>query len=239
LEDKEFQEWLLDQIGTRNPDVIVDLGDAHEAISASRWPHEYDWTLSDEFKASDAYRKEIRRISRNSRKVFLRGNHDDNLLTLNRIDRQLRDLCDYRDHEPELQYWKQPTTYEYSRENGVFRLGQATFGHGWEAGVSADEMQSILLGVPYGLWVGGHTHRPEPVTQAMRTKAVPLPYWYANPGCARDIDDVPYMERKRRHRWGQGIVVGESGHWRYEQSLMPQSPQWEAETIVFRMFEDA
>jgi len=238
LEDKEFYEWLLFHIGSRKPDVIIHGGDGHEADSASRWPSEYDWDLKHEFNSHNEYLKGIRKASPKSRRIFLPGNHDDNMLTLNRIDRKLRSLCDYREHEPELEYWEQPCTYTYSRDKGVFRLGQVTFAHGYEAGVSADEIQSITLGIPYGLYVGGHTHRPREVSQAMRTRAVPLPYWYANAGCARNIKDVPYMERKRRFNWGQGIVVGESANWRYEQSFMPQSPQWKAETVIFRMYDE-
>ena len=42
-------DWMLGQISDLSPDVIIHLGDGHEADSASRWPSEYDWSLEDEF----------------------------------------------------------------------------------------------------------------------------------------------------------------------------------------------
>lgn len=233
LEDKDAIGWLCEEIAARQPAVIVHLGDGHEADSASRWPSEYDWPLSEEFKAHNELLRRIREAHPGARRVFLPGNHDANLLAINRIDKKIRSLCDYRDHEPELQHWEQPCTYVYDRYRGVFRLGQVTFGHGYEAAANADEVQSITLGVPFGLWVGGHTHRPLAVTQARRTAQIPLPYWYANAGTLRDLWEVPYMDRKRRHMWGQGIVVGETA--------ITKSPRmsrnWNAETVIRNMFD--
>lgn len=233
LEDKEAIDWLIGEIGERKPNVIVHLGDGHEADSASRWPSEYSWTLAEEFKSHDDLLGRIRGAHPGARRVFLPGNHDANIQAIGRIDKKLRDLCDYRDREPELKHWEQPAEYIYDRYKGVFRLGQVTFAHGYESGVGADEIQSITLGVPYGLYVGGHTHKPLPVTQAKRTSAIPLPFWFANAGTMRDIWDVPYMERKRRHQWGQATVIGEVA--------ITKSPrmtrQWNAETVVYRMFD--
>jgi len=237
LNDPLACDWLFWQIAERQPDVIVHLGDGHEAASASRWPNENYWSLSHEFETHNEFLKSLREAAPKAIRVFLPGNHDDNLLSLNRIDRQLRDLCDYRKNEPELEHWLQPVPYVYDRNRGVFRLGQVTFCHGFEAGVSSDEFQALQLGLPYGLFVSGHTHQPKAVTQAHRTKSISLPYWYANAGCMREMFDVPWMSRRRRAAWGQAIVVGEAEDWRYSTSLMPQSPLWEAETIVFRTFE--
>jgi predicted phosphodiesterase len=233
LEDKEAVDWLVQEIAGRKPSVVVHLGDGHEADSASRWPSEYDWPLSEEFKAHNEFLRRVREAQPSARRVFLPGNHDANLQAINRIDKKLRDLCDYRIHEDELKHWEQPCDYVYDRHRGVFRLGQVTFGHGYEAAANADEVQSITLGSPYGLWVGGHTHRPLPVTQARKTQQIPLPYWYANAGTLRDIWDVDYMTRKRRHLWGQAIVVGDV--------VVTKSPrmsrQWDAETVVRTMFD--
>ena len=232
-------DWMLGQISDLSPDVIIHLGDGHEADSASRWPSEYDWSLEDEFVGHNNLLKNVRKAYPPAQRVFIEGNHDSNLLALNRFDKKIRGLCDYRRWESELdRYWSQPTEYVYKRDKGCFRIGQVTFFHGWEAGVSADEMQAYILGVPYGLTISGHTHRPLEVTQGHRTKGVPLPYHYANAGCMRDISDVPYMSRKRRHGWGQAVVVGEAESWRYTESLMPQTAMWSAETRIYKMFDD-
>lgn len=243
LHDPEAIDWLEDNIRERSPDVLIHLGDGHEADSASRWPSEYDWCLSDEIEQHNDLLKRLRMAAPKARRVYLPGNHDDNIVTLNRIDKKLRGLCDYRVLESELASgnWEMPCTYQngYVRsKQNVFRLGQVSFAHGWEASASADELQACDLGLPWGLFVSGHTHRPTPVTQAHKTKTQPLPFWYANAGTLRDIDEVPYMDRKKRSKWGQAIVVGEAEEWRYNSGYIPTSPLWSAETIVFRMFDE-
>lgn len=240
LHDEGAIEWALGKAEEYQPDYLIHLGDFLEADAASRWPSEYDWTLADEFRDADRILKAFRECTPESRHILLEGNHDSNVMAINRIDPKLRGLVDYHKAIPEIASgrWEMPCDYVYNRSRGVFRLGQVTFGHGYETGDSADEFQSIEVGLPYGLWVGGHTHKPIAPTQATRTKSRLLPFWYSNVGTLRDIDRVPYMERKRRSRWGQGLVVGEAGLWRYQESLMPQSPLWEAELHVRRTYED-
>jgi predicted phosphodiesterase len=232
LIDLDAREWILEQIRGWRPNWVIYLGDGHESASASRWPHEYEWTLSGEFRKHDQFLRDIRLEAPNSQRVFCWGNHDANLLAINRIDRQLRDLCDPRDHEKELKAWRQ-VPYVYCRRRGVFRLGQVAFSHGYEHGANSDEAQAILLGDPFGLFVSGHTHRPVAVTQACKTRTIPLPYWYANVGCLRDLKPA-YVERKRTHGWGHACVVGEC--------LPTKSPrlsrQWSAETRIFKMYDD-
>jgi len=232
-QDDSAIDFLLTNISRRKSDIIIHLGDGHEANSASRWPNEYDWPLSEEFESHNKLLKRIRKASINSRRIFLPGNHEDNLQAINRIDPKLRNLCNYFDHEDELDYWELPAEYVYCRRRGAWRLGQVTFAHGYEYNQSADEFQSILLGVPYGLYVGGHTHKPVEVMQATRTKSVPLPYWYANAGCLRTLKPE-WMHRRRTHQWGHAIVVGEIG--------LVKSPRmsrsWSAETIIHRMYDD-
>lgn len=237
LQDERAIEWLLGRLEAEKPDVLVHLGDGHEADSASRWPSEYDWSLRDEFDAHDALLGRLRKaVGKKTRLVFLPGNHDANLLSIGRIDKRIRSQCDYRDpdNEPELQHWEQPCEYVYDKRKGVFRLGQVSFAHGFEHGASGDEFQALLLGVPFGLHITGHTHRPTPMPmRCYRTKAVPLPYWFANPGCLRDLKP-PYMERKRSHQWGQGVVFGETAI----QKSPRMSRQWDARVEVFRMADD-
>ncbi len=234
LEDANAIKWLLGKIEAEKPAVVIHLGDGHEADSASRWPSEYDWELADEFKAHNDLLASIRKVAPKARKVFLPGNHDANLSEWNRIDKKLRGLCDYHKQEPELEHWEQPCKYEYDRRSGCFRLGQVTFSHGYEANQSGDEFQSILLGVPFGLFIGGHTHRPTPgIMRASKTAAVPLPFWYANPGCMRDLKPQ-YMKRKRSHQWGQGVVIGEA----METKSPRMSRMWDARVETFRLSGD-
>ena len=233
LQDNEAIDFLFRKISRFKPDVIVHLGDGHEANSASRWPNEYDWPLSLEFRCHNDFLKRIRKISPNSKKVFLPGNHESNLISINRIDKKLRDLCDYRDHEDELNYWEQPAEYIHSRTRGVWRLGQVTFAHGYEISAAADELQSIMFGVPYGLYVGGHSHKPIEVLQAHRTRAVPLPYWYCNAGTLGGLYPV-WMDRRRSNQWGQAVVTGDAALTKGSRS----SRMWNAEVDIFRMYDE-
>ncbi len=182
----------------------------------------------------------IRKISPHSRKVFLPGNHEDNLINIHRANKKTVGLLSWqrRENEPELfDHWEKPVVYKYDRNSGVFRLGQVSFYHGFEASQSSDEMQSIILGLPYGLSCSGHTHRPVEVTRASKVSGVPLPYWYANSGCLLDMD-VEYMRRKRRHLWGHGYIIGSTTDWRYSKTMMPNRKEWDAETVILKMYND-
>jgi predicted phosphodiesterase len=234
LQDEKAVDWLIGRIEAERPDVIVHLGDGHEADSASRWPSEYTFNIVDEWKAHNALLGKIRKASPKSRRVFLPGNHDANFSAVGRIQLKLAAALDYAEHEPELkEHWERPCPYVYDRRRGVFRLGQVSFGHGWESGVNSDEFQAILLAMPYGLHVSGHTHRPLPVTRCFRTRGVPLPFWYANAGCIRDLSPQ-YMSRHRSHGWGQAMVIGEVAITKSPR----MSRQWEARTEVFRMKDE-
>ncbi len=236
LQDEEAINWLIQNIQEYKPDYVIHLGDLFEAASASRWDNEEDFTLLDEFVSANKLLKNIRENSGDSRYVLVPGNHDYNVLAINRIDKKLRGLCDWRkEHNvPELKNWDIPCKYSYDRNVGVFRLGQVTFAHGYEGNISADEMHSIFLGVPYGLYVGAHTHKGLPIMQAMRTKAVKLPYWYTNVGCMRNLNPE-WCNRKRTFDWTQGLVRGEvmvdSGA---TTCRARYSTAWEAESLIYK-----
>lgn len=235
LQDQKAVDFVKQQIEDFKPDTVVLLGDLHEADSASKWPSEYDWTLEDEYESANGFLEEIRLASNNAQCVFLPGNHDDNINAIGRLPSKVRSLLDYKDHESELfsGNWLCPTSYVFDRRKGVYKIGQVSFYHGWQSNKSSDENQSIILGQPYGLGVSGHTHVPVRVSQASKG-SVRLPYWYSNTGTVRNIDDVPYMQRKDRSNWGQGVVVGES--------QILKSPRlyraWDAELRLFRLYGD-
>lgn len=235
LQDEEAVSWMLDRIAVMRPDYVLHLGDGHEADAASRFPSEFDHDLPMEFKAHNDLLKRVRLAHEPATRIFIEGNHDANLMAWNRVNRKLRGLCNYRDHEPELQHWVMGPDYEYS-PRGVVRLGQITFGHGFATHGRGDETMSLELGIPYGLWIGGHTHRPLPPTQAMKTIKTPLPYWYANAGCMRDLKPH-FVKRSSTIAWGQAVVVGTFRELEHEK-MIPMERQWEAETIIFRMGHD-
>jgi 3',5'-cyclic AMP phosphodiesterase CpdA len=233
---------MLGRIRHHAPDVVVHLGDGHEASAASKFEDEEKTELKEDFAEHNQFLETVRTTAELAADgkpvqcVFLPGNHDDNILAMGRIDKHIRSCCDYREHEPELKEkrWEMPAKYVYDRKLGTFSIGQVTFAHGYEAGQSSDEFQSILLSqYTHSLFVSGHTHRPVHVTRSLRTKAVPLPYWYANAGCLRDLKPG-YVARKRTHLWGQAIVAGEA-----QLISSPRTTrQWDAQTEIFRMSDD-
>ncbi len=236
--NNEAVSWMLDQIGEWRPDVIVHLGDGHEAAAASRFSsNEYAHYLREEYAFHNNILKDIRKKARSLKRgkekprlIFLLGNHEDNLLAsdANRIPEDIRDLIDFRNWEEELENWEMPhARYVNDKRLGTVTVGHVTFAHGYEHGVNADELQALRLCEPYRLFVSGHTHRPLAVTQAKRTARVVLPYWYANAGCLRSLNPE-YSLRKDTSRWGHAVVVGET-----EASGRPtHRVLWDAETRI-------
>jgi predicted phosphodiesterase len=235
LQDDEAVAWAVEQVARHKPDVVVHLGDGHEADSASRWPTEYDWSLEDEFDAHNTLLAKFRKAAPDAQRIMLPGNHDANLSACGRIDKRLRSLADFRKHEPEMAHWRMPASYVYCRKTGCWRLGEVVFAHGYECGQSSDRDHAIYFANEFGLYVGAHTHRPTPdgaPVQCRMTATRPLRYWYANVGCLRDLKP-DYMARKRSELWGQAVVLGS-----VEVTKSPRRDRtWEAETRIFRMFD--
>ena len=241
LHDDLAHQWAAREIQQRKPTIVVHIGDLLEAQAAARFQNEGRWTLEEEYIAGDDILRELREASPRARHIFLPGNHDFNIRAQARIPYAFRSLVDYRNHISELRdhNWEQPVeTYTYDYNRGVFRLGQIVMGHGWATGQSADKQQTLDLAIPYGLGIFGHTHRPKPVTQVMQNMSTPLPYWYANPGTLRNVvDSIEWMNRNRKHQWGQGMVVGEVKLYD-DDNKIPSAPEWEAETVIFKMFKE-
>lgn len=244
--DQSAVDWLCEIIREHKPDVLISLGDDLEADGASRWPSEAAYALIDEYEADDRIKAQIAKAAPRAELVRLMGNHCHNILDQGRINPKLRELCDWR--TPQYTHkgvqvnanslrWRVAGTYDFCRRRGVYRLGQATFGHGWMTSVNAGRDQSVLLGTPYGLFVSGHTHAPESVSQAKMTGKVPLPYWYANAGTLRNLDPE-YMRRNNAFHWGQACVIGESDMRAGPAKSPRMSRCWAAETIVKDMYAD-
>lgn len=234
LVDQAAADFALDVIRRERPTHIVHHGDLLEAKAASRFPSEDRWTLKEEYLAANRFLADVRKAARRGVElVFLEGNHDKNIRDRGRLSPEIRELCDYResDHLKELKRW-QWFPYVYSSE-GVFRLGQTSWAHGYESGVNGDEAQAIRLGIPNGLMVLGHTHRPTHLTRAKKGR-LNLPFWHINCGTLRDMGSAHYMERNPRDLWGQGVVVVET-----DDNPWPPGGErrWRARLELFRMFD--
>lgn len=243
LENPKAIDWLLGRLSVEQPDYVIHLGDLFEADASSRWPSEADWDFEDELRAADQLMERIAFETPFASHILLHGNHDHALIAPNRLSKKIRGLVDWRrpqfdkhNHQlnASLLKWKQPCVYEYSRTRGCFRLGPVTFAHGYECRQGSDEAQALLLGVPFGLTVLGHTHRPVDVTQA-RKGTIKLPAFYCNVGTLRRFqgNDCPdYVQRSRHDEWGAGLVFGET--------TLTKSPRmsaraWDAHLEVFEV----
>lgn len=241
FEDQDAHDWAAREIKDAKPSVVIHLGDLVEAEAASRFGNEVNHTLEDEYEAANEVLEVLRAASPGARHIFLPGNHDFNLTAQQRIPKSIRSLVDYRHWIAEIRegHWEQPVErYSYDYQRGVFRLGQVVFGHGWAAGQAADKQHTIDLALPFGLGVWGHTHRPRQVEQVMQNQTTPLPYWMSNVGTLREmVETVEWMNRKRKHQWGQALIVGETKVWD-DENMIPARREWDAEVRIFRTFNE-
>ena len=235
-----YWKWVLGILQDFKPEVFIHLGDLYEGKPAKKWPKHLDetWTMMDEHNAVADQIEQINELVP-GQKVWLYGNHDDNVFGLSpdRIPEDIRSAIRWEHQKRNsvaLDGWK---VLPYSHR-ALHRLGQITFQHGCEANVSAEKNSAYLYGVPYGLYIQGHTHRPIAITQC-EERQTPLPYHYANPGCGADWEKMHYMQRCKMGKWGRGMIIGEVS----ESSVKNRkstysSKQWDAELLLHSWASD-
>lgn len=211
ITSEAYWRWLTDVLRDVRPDVFVNLGDWYEGKPAKRFSHWPDetWSIIDEHRAVAEQAREINSLVPGLR-VWLAGNHDDNVFgcSPDRIPDDVRAAIRWQhnaDVSAALADWRVIDEYGH---RVMFRLGPITFQHGCAVGVNAGRDGAYEYGTPFGLYVSGHTHRPVPVTQCVERR-IPLPYWYANPGCGADWDRMHYMRRCSMAQWGRGAILFE------------------------------
>jgi hypothetical protein len=157
----------------------------------------------------------------------MQGNHEQRMFRPHLS--KLSSLIDYRVQIKEAKAWEH-RPYRYSPD-AIFRLGQLSFYHGFTVGRGTVKGESVKLGVPYGLTISAHTHRPFDVHR-ISMGVTPLPYWHVNPGTF--IGEADYMATKDDSLWGRGLVVGNC-----DPNVIHAGRQhWDAELILKRMFWD-
>jgi predicted phosphodiesterase len=228
---------LLDLLSNEANSIthFVHCGDLLEAAAASVHADEHGHTLADEFRHASAYLESIRKVlSPKARLYWLWGNHDDNIFKKDprRIPQALREMIELgRDNKwPEFQKWTQ-LPYTKSKR-GVLQIGQVCFYHGFDAGATSDELEALQMsnitgGHSHRLFVRGHTHRPIPPTQAMRTRKIPLPWWYANVGTMGPLEP-DWASRVDRSQWGAAALIVETKTNRPHRLC---SRQWDAQLL--------
>jgi predicted phosphodiesterase len=234
ITSETYFNWLMRLLEEVKPDAFINLGDWYEAKPSKKWPKWSDetWTILDEHRAVARQANEI-----NQRvgllKVWLYGNHDFNQFgnAPDRIQDDLREAIHWRENKsvaPALADWNVIESYTHRTK---YRLGQITCQHG--CGTSINEKRlGYLYGVPYGLYMCGHSHAAKSVTQA-QDGDVRLPYWFCNPGSGADFDRLHYMAHNSMHKWSHGAIVGEVSDSSVSNSkAFYGSPQWSAELRI-------
>ena len=203
-QDKAGVTWLIKEISDYKPEVIVLLGDVCDTECLSRFAKQNAISLEQEYQAGDKCAETIHDHAHGAKIIWMQGNHEERCF---RPDYSaLSELIDYRIHVKASSKW---THYPYElRQDKCFSIGQVTFAHGWNTNDASIKKETIILGVPNGLYIHGHTHRPHCVKQ-VKMGAVDLPYWYANTGTFIQTNPKPeYMKKRDDHQWGQGLVIG-------------------------------
>lgn len=206
------------------------LGDRFESAAASVHPNEYSHTLMDEYEGAARTSQLVRKLMPKASLHWMLGNHDDNITRADprRVHPGLRGIVHWNRSEwgEEFRRWKQ---YPYIKNaSGVLQLGLLRCYHGFNCGASSDELEALEMSYATGgragtLWIRGHTHRPVPITQALRTKSIPLPYHYANVGHMGPASP-DWAARMNTTRWGPAyaLVETDSTGWSADLTLLPQ-----------------
>lgn len=237
ITSEAYFNWLLRLLEEVKPDIFINLGDWYESKPSKKWPSWSDekWTMIDEHKAVARQANEINaRVP--GQKIWLYGNHDSSSFCdlPDRLADDVRPSLHWRENKdanPALDGWR--IVEEYGHRVSL-RLGQMTFQHGCGQRIN-EKKAGYLYGVPYGLYVCGHSHAPKPITQATDGE-VRLPYWFGNTGCGADYHRMHYMDRNSMASWGRGAIVGEVSDSSVSNSkAFYGSPQWSAELRIQEM----
>jgi hypothetical protein len=237
LTHQPWWDWMRGELEDFKPDYLVHGGDWFEALAASRWGKRPDqkWTLRDEFEAVARQARDLNAsLSDDCKKVWLYGNHDDNLFNEPfRMPEDLQELVRaYRDNYEFRAAFEDWNVIDKYGARVRYRLGPITFQHGAVTGTALTEGflkdQAYAHSTPWGLHLSGHTHSPVQVTQCRERKSY-LPYWYANVGCGVVWEGMAYMNRASMEAWGRGLIIGTVASSAVEQRRTAYaSKQWEA-----------
>jgi hypothetical protein len=230
---EEFRQWRLEKIREHKPDVIINLGDWHDANYASRWDNEDDWDALAEFDALRQDAIDTQAAAPNAQIVWLHGNHCSNGMQPGRIPKKVRGAVEFAKNEKlrdVTQNWK---IVPYGHHE-FYRLGQITFQHGCQTNVNAERDQALGYGVPFGLHVSAHTHRPKRIAPIELPGRVPcFGMQYCNVGCGADWSRMHYMDRANKQLWGRAVLVGTVNA--KQRRAWFGSRQWDGELLIHSM----
>jgi predicted phosphodiesterase len=228
LHDEKACDWLVKEISNRQPDYIVNLGDMFDGACLSTFEKTGDESeLMEEYESTGELLQKIKDARPRAKRVWMMGNHEQRMFRP--FHAKLSGLIDYRKQIPEAKAWEHKPYVQHP--DATFKLGQVSFYHGFSASVGACKSEAVKLGVPHGLTVSGHTHRPHPVHRISMGRT-PLPYWMLNVGTL--IGKCDYMATKDDSLWGQALAFGN-----VDPNVRHAGRQhWEAEMVLRKMLWD-
>ncbi|MDP6723033.1 MAG: metallophosphoesterase, partial [Pirellulaceae bacterium] len=152
---------LCEHLATWELTDFVLLGDLFEAAAVSLHGDSHPHVLHDEYAAAAALLEQIESALPQTCKLhWLLGNHDDNIQINDsrRTDPRIREMMHWS-YSPFARTFAKWTQYPYRKpsihnQDGMLRLGQVCFIHGFQAGLTSDNneakrMRFALGGVPH------------------------------------------------------------------------------------------
>lgn len=241
-EDPKVVKKAIVEIQEFKPDYLILGGDVLDCQALSSHAKYQDWDITQEWERFRDFLWAIEDVQ--SRIVYLQGNHEDRI-NRGQVPKDLRGALKWNswlpDSGPSLRELLSGAIHipyinrrsSGKQKGGTWSLGQVTFYHGYEIGVSAERNQAKRFVDDWGLGVSCHTHQPTPITQVIDPGKVRSPKWYCNGGTWIDWEtNAEYASRFNTDGWGHGLVKGTS-RCMGEGREYRQSKQWEAEVIVW------
>ena len=238
FENEDAKSWMLASICANPPSRFIFLGDLFDAGAVTVHPSEFEHALEDEYEHGHKYLSDIMGVlPPETELIWIHGNHDDNILAKDprRSPRGLRSLLSWNKHYEFGELFRKWKQIPYTKcKQGLYKIGQVYFYHGFDAGVNSDELETLQMaqivgGHAHRLFVRGHTHRPVGVEQCTRTSKIKLPWYYANAGTMGPLNP-DYMNRKDSSGWGAAIVRGEAS---LSEPRRPSTSDWDAHVELF------
>lgn len=161
------------------------------------------------------------------------GNHDDNIAQPGRLPKAVRSSILARKESVLGEHTQDWHTVPYGHDH-YYRIGQITFQHGCQTNLNAERDQALLYGVPYGLHVSAHTHRPIPPTLIQLPGKVPVYGTHiCNVGTGADWEKMRYIQRSNHALWGRGVLIFQVNA--KQKRAWFGSKQWDADLLIHSM----
>ena len=156
-QNESATDQMLSSLSNNSPTHFILLGDLFDAGAVSVHPHEFEHALEDEYEKGAKYLIDIMNVIPDAKFIWTHGNHDDNILAKDprRSPRGIRSLLSWNKHYEWGETFRQWKQIPYTKsKDGVYKLGQVHFYHGFDAGANSDQLETVQM----ANLMGGHAH---------------------------------------------------------------------------------